>query len=107
MSEMALTADQIIVIGRGALITQGSVDDLTATAQGTVLVRASDLTGLTRALEAKKALVQATSDSGLTVTGSLPKRSVTPPLRPASRFMNSRPSARRSKKSSWTSRRTP
>ena len=69
MSEMALTADQIIVIGRGALITQGSVDDLTATAQGTVLVRASDLTGLTRALEAKKALVQATSDSGLTVTG--------------------------------------
>jgi ABC-2 type transport system ATP-binding protein len=69
MSEMALTADQIIVIGRGALITQGSVDDLTATAQGTVLVRASDLAGLTRALEAKKALVQATSDSGLTVTG--------------------------------------
>jgi len=42
MSEMALTADQIIVIGRGKLITQGSVDDLTATAQGTVTVRASN-----------------------------------------------------------------
>ncbi|MFZ1063706.1 MAG: ABC transporter ATP-binding protein [Acidimicrobiales bacterium] len=69
MSEMALTADQIIVIGRGALITQGSVDDLTATAQGTVLVRASDLTGLTKVLEALKAHVQASSDSSLTVSG--------------------------------------
>ncbi len=69
MSEMALTADQIIVAVDTGDDTQGSVDDLTATAQGTVLVRASDLAGLTRALEAKKALVQATSDSGLTVTG--------------------------------------
>ncbi|HEY1223268.1 MAG TPA: ABC transporter ATP-binding protein [Acidimicrobiales bacterium] len=69
MSEMALTADQIIVIGRGALITQGSVDDLTATAQGTVLVRASDLPGLTKALQARKAQVQASSDKSLTVSG--------------------------------------
>jgi len=69
MSEMALTADQIIVIGRGALITQGSVDDLTATAQGTVLVRASDLAGLTRALEAQQARVQSSGDKSLTVSG--------------------------------------
>jgi ABC-2 type transport system ATP-binding protein len=69
MSEMALTAEQIIVIGRGALITQGSVDDLTATAQGTVLVRASDLEGLTKVLEAQKAVVTSTNDRGVTVSG--------------------------------------
>jgi ABC-2 type transport system ATP-binding protein len=69
MSEMALTADQIIVIGRGTLITQGSVDDLTATAQGTVVVRASDLPGLTTVLETNKAVVQSTSDTTLSVTG--------------------------------------
>ena len=34
MSEMALSADQIIVIGRGKFITQGTVDSLTATVQG-------------------------------------------------------------------------
>ena len=69
MSEMALTADQIIVIGRGKLITQGSVDDLTATVQGTVLVRASNLTTLTKALLAKKATVQSTSDTTISVSG--------------------------------------
>ncbi len=40
MSEMSLTADQIIVIGRGRLITQGSVADLTAGARRQVRVRA-------------------------------------------------------------------
>ena len=42
MSEMALTADQIIVIGRGRSIASGSVDDLTASAAGSVLVRSVD-----------------------------------------------------------------
>jgi len=59
MSEMALTADQIIVIGRGKLITQGSVDSLTATAKGTVWVRASDLATLTTALSARGGVVEA------------------------------------------------
>jgi ABC-2 type transport system ATP-binding protein len=39
MSEMAVSADEIIVIGRGKFITSGSIDDLTKTAKGTVLVR--------------------------------------------------------------------
>jgi ABC-2 type transport system ATP-binding protein len=42
MSEMALTADQLIVIGRGRFITSGSVADLTASAAGSVLVRSVD-----------------------------------------------------------------
>ena len=41
MSEMALTADQLIVIGRGRLIADASVADVVAQASGTaaVLVR--------------------------------------------------------------------
>jgi len=69
MSEMALTADQIIVIGRGKLITQGSVDDLTATAQGTVTVRASNREALATVLKAKGAVVELASDTALSVSG--------------------------------------
>jgi ABC-2 type transport system ATP-binding protein len=53
MSEMALTAEQIIVIGRGRLITQGSVDELTAGAKSEVYVRARDTSALEDALRAR------------------------------------------------------
>ncbi|MFI5036140.1 MAG: ABC transporter ATP-binding protein [Acidimicrobiales bacterium] len=69
MSEMALTADQIIVIGKGRFITQGSVDDLTATVHGTVFVRASDPAALTSALNARQGVVTPTNDRALTVAG--------------------------------------
>ncbi len=67
MSEMAVSADQIIVIGRGTFITQGSVDTLTATAKGTVLVRASDHAKLVGVLTANHATIDETNDDGLTV----------------------------------------
>jgi ABC-2 type transport system ATP-binding protein len=69
MSEMAVSADQIIVIGRGKFITQGSVDDLTATVQGTVFVRASDSQKLTEALRGEQGVVQEINDNGLSVSG--------------------------------------
>ena len=69
MSEMAVSADQIIVIGRGRFITQGSVDDLTKTVAGTVLVRASDPDKLTAALAARHGVVHEINDAGLTVGG--------------------------------------
>ena len=69
MSEMAVSADQIIVIGRGKFITQGSVDDLTASAKGSVFVRASDNSKLTAAIEAHQGVVQAINDNGLSVEG--------------------------------------
>jgi ABC-2 type transport system ATP-binding protein len=69
MSEMALTADQIIVIGKGRFITEGSVDDLTATAHGSVFVRASDPAALTRALGHHRAVVTPVNDRGLSVSG--------------------------------------
>jgi ABC-2 type transport system ATP-binding protein len=69
MSEMAVSADQIIVIGRGKFITQGSVDALTATAKGTVFVRASDHEGLTTLLRAHQGVVHEINDGGLSVAG--------------------------------------
>ncbi len=68
MSEMAVTADQIIVIGRGKFITQGSVDSLTATAQGTVFVRASDHAQLRSVLTQHGGKVVDGNDEGLTVS---------------------------------------
>lgn len=69
MSEMAVSADQIIVIGRGAFITQGSVDELTASATGSVFVRASDIAALGAALVADRDASCQVSGPGLSVTG--------------------------------------
>src|ERR1700722_2202660 len=67
MSEMALSADQIIVIGRGKFITQGTVDSLTATSKGSVLVRGSNHQQLLSALAAHGAQTSETNDDGLSV----------------------------------------
>lgn len=68
MSEMALTADQIIVIGRGRFITSGSIADLTASAAGTVLVRSLDSARLSDALRHAGAEVEAGQDGSLIVS---------------------------------------
>ena len=68
MSEMAVTADQIIVIGRGRFITQGSIDSLTATAKGTVFVRAANHEQLIAALATKGGVVSEVNDEGLSVS---------------------------------------
>lgn len=47
MSEMALAADHVVVIGRGKFIREGSMAELTASAGGSVFVRASDNAALT------------------------------------------------------------
>ena len=52
MSEMALTADQVIVIGRGSFITRGTVDELTSAAARDVLVRSQDNARLAEAITA-------------------------------------------------------
>lgn len=57
------------MIGRGRFITRGSIDELTASAQGTVLVRAADLDRLSRVLRDEGAAIEATNDEGLRVSG--------------------------------------
>jgi ABC-2 type transport system ATP-binding protein len=69
MSEMAVSADEIIVIGRGKFITSGSVNDLTKNAEGTVLVRASDHDKLATVLTSNSGVVHDANDEGLTIAG--------------------------------------
>jgi ABC-2 type transport system ATP-binding protein len=69
MSEMAVSADEIIVIGRGRFITSGSVDDLTKNAEGTVLARASDHGKLAALVVSHHGVVHDASDDGLTIGG--------------------------------------
>jgi ABC-2 type transport system ATP-binding protein len=71
MSEMALTAAQVIVIGRGRLITDISVDEFVRQASGTLVhVRSPRAAGLGALLEASARLVTVDEEEGsLEVTG--------------------------------------
>ena len=53
MSEMALTADHLIVIGRGKLIADEPIADLLSRGAGRVRVSSPDLARLTTLLEAQ------------------------------------------------------
>jgi ABC-2 type transport system ATP-binding protein len=69
MSEMAVSADEIIVIGRGRFITSGSVNDLTKNAEGTVLARASNHDKLAALVTSNHGTVHDSNDEGLTIGG--------------------------------------
>jgi ABC-2 type transport system ATP-binding protein len=70
MSEMAQTADHLIVIGRGRLLADTPTDRLTtSSARGDVLVRSPQAGELTGLLSARGAVVAVTADGGLAVTG--------------------------------------
>jgi ABC-2 type transport system ATP-binding protein len=69
MSEMALTADHLVVIGRGRLIADSSTADLIArSSQGYVHVRTPNVDGFATRLRAAGAAVDATGDT-MRVTG--------------------------------------
>lgn len=70
MSEMALTADHLIVIGRGKLIADTSVDDFVARAsRKVVLVRTPDPERLRAALAAPEVTFEPAERDGLEVHG--------------------------------------
>jgi ABC-2 type transport system ATP-binding protein len=69
MSEMALTADHLIIIGRGRLVADTPTDRLTkSSTRADVLVRSPRVTELAALLTASGAAVTA-EDGGLAVTG--------------------------------------
>jgi ABC-2 type transport system ATP-binding protein len=71
MSEMALTAEHLIVIGKGRLIADTSVAEFTAQASsGAVLVRTPDAERLTRVLGDQPGVVVTTEEDRLEVTGT-------------------------------------
>jgi len=70
MAEMALTADHLVVIGRGRLIADTSVADFVGRAGNReVLVRTPDPAGLSNALVPRGAQVLPQPDGGLLVRG--------------------------------------
>ncbi len=70
MSEMALTADHLIVIGRGRLLASGRVADFIEHTSGHhVRVVTPDTTVFTGILRAKGATVTAEGTEGLSITG--------------------------------------
>ncbi|GLZ36391.1 ATP-binding cassette domain-containing protein [Actinokineospora sp. NBRC 105648] len=71
MSEMALTADHLVVIGRGRLITEASMAELAERFRRDVLVSTPDSVGLGAALRAVGATVSSEVD-GLAVVGLSP-----------------------------------
>lgn len=69
MSEMALTADQLLIIRQGRLIMETSALELTERFQRDVFVRSPRRGGLTRVLSTHGATVRAEPGGGLSVTG--------------------------------------
>jgi len=70
LSEMALMADNIVVIGKGKLITSGSINDiLSGNSHASVFVR-SNKPRLLEATLAKASLISKPLDGGLAVTGA-------------------------------------
>jgi ABC-2 type transport system ATP-binding protein len=70
MSEMALTADHLIVIGRGRMIANASVEDfIRSSSQNYVRVRSPRTHDLASLLTNKGARVAAEADGALAVTG--------------------------------------
>jgi ABC-2 type transport system ATP-binding protein len=73
MSEMALTADHVIVIGRGRLIADTSVDELVRRGSGgQVRVRSPQGDRLAALLRAEGSVVEQGADGALLVRGSDP-----------------------------------
>lgn len=69
LQEMAVLADELVVIGRGRLVANGAVADfVAASGLGTVEVSSPDLTVLVPALEERGGTIVRTGDS-VTVTG--------------------------------------
>jgi ABC-2 type transport system ATP-binding protein len=70
MSEMAQTADHLLVIGRGRIIADGSVEEIIGRRSvGSVRVRAMQSSELAAALMGRGAHVEPAADGALTVTG--------------------------------------
>lgn len=69
LSEMAVTADRLLIINRGLLIMEAVTGELMERFQRDVLVRSPRRSGLTRVLTSMGAIVRAGSEGGLSVIG--------------------------------------
>jgi len=71
MSEMAITADRLVIIGRGRLIVETTMEELLERSSGSyVRVRSSESTTLSELLETSGATVEREADGALRVTNA-------------------------------------
>jgi ABC-2 type transport system ATP-binding protein len=70
LSEVAQTADELVVIRDGKMVAQGSMAELTAGEEARIRVRASQPTELAAALSAQGATVGSVEDGGFEVRGA-------------------------------------
>ena len=70
MSEMALTADHLIVLGRGSIIADAPIADIIASASGrSVSLRSPQAPALAQSLAAPGVTITSTESNALTITG--------------------------------------
>jgi ABC-2 type transport system ATP-binding protein len=69
MSEMALTADHLVILGRGRLLADVSMEDMTASASGQVRVRSPQADDLARLLSGSDAGITQAEADVLSITG--------------------------------------
>jgi ABC-2 type transport system ATP-binding protein len=70
MSEMAMTADRLVIIGRGRLIAEATMAEFLAGSGGSVTVRSPQARALAALLTARGATVTRQDDDTLAVTGT-------------------------------------
>ncbi len=74
MSEMAQTADHLVVIGRGRILADAPIQQVLAGGRTRTRVRTTDREALRRALRAEEAEITEFDDDGALVTGPEPRR---------------------------------
>ena len=100
LSEIAQTAEELVVIRKGKLVAQTSLAEFTAGGPGSVRVRASDLAGLGEALGELEGSSPPTATAPSWSAASTAPRSARSPCSGGSRSTNSRPSSRASRNAS-------
>ena len=103
MSEMALTADHLIVVGRGRLIADTSVEDFVRRAStGIVRVRSPQATQLAELVTGANVSVASSGNGLLQITGRRRNRSARLQPPPASCCTSSLCKRHRSRRRSWS-----
>jgi ABC-2 type transport system ATP-binding protein len=70
LAEVAQTVDRVVIISRGRLVVESSLEDLTARVGGAVRVRSADSSRLAAALSAENIKSTQTDDQALIVNGT-------------------------------------
>jgi ABC-2 type transport system ATP-binding protein len=74
LAEVAQTVDQVLIINRGRLVTESSLDDLTARVGGSVRVRSPQLSQLVEALQREGIESTMSNDHALLAQGTTSER---------------------------------